>query len=173
MSAEDFAAMLDKAGLLGVVTKYQDHCLVRSASAAVAGVGIGIGIGTFIGTMAGAHGEISGNTLAEQLKTGFGRTMHESLRRGYAVGRSFGIAGAAFVATECSIEKWRARHDVFNAVFAGITAGAAMGAWNARAAAAPAVARAVAMNAAQFAALALAFELGSDAFAAFKAKHAA
>ncbi len=37
MSAEDFAAMLDKAGLLGVVTKYQDHCLVRSASAAVAG----------------------------------------------------------------------------------------------------------------------------------------
>ena len=36
-----------------------------------------------------------------------------------------------------------------------------------------AVARAVAMNAAQFAALALAFELGSDAFAAFKAKHAA
>ena len=51
--------------------------------------------------------------------------------------QSFGIAGAAFVATECSIEKWRARHDVFNAVFAGITAGAAMGAWNARAAAAP------------------------------------
>ena len=37
MSAEDFAALLDKAGLLGVVTKYQDHCLVRSASAAVAG----------------------------------------------------------------------------------------------------------------------------------------
>ena len=55
--------------------------------------------------------------------------------------QSFGIAGAAFVATECSIEKWRARHDVFNAVFAGITAGAAMGAWNARAAAAPGEAR--------------------------------
>lgn len=46
--------------------------------------------------------------------------------------QGFGIAGAVFVATECSIEKWRARHDIYNSVFGGLTAGAALGAWNKR-----------------------------------------
>lgn len=75
----------------------------------------------------------------------------------------FGTAGATFVAVQCTVEKVRARHDLYNTVFGGIGAGAILGAVQARRAATlPAVARAVTVNAASFAAMAVAFELLSQ-----------
>lgn len=42
--------------------------------------------------------------------------------RSYAKG--FGAMGALFAGSECVIEKMRAKHDIYNSVYAGCSAGA-------------------------------------------------
>jgi mitochondrial import inner membrane translocase subunit TIM22 len=110
---------------------------------------MGITLGAFVGTMAGAHGQIEGNTLAEQLRRGFGKTFQTTLSRGWKIGvvsswsvcsggcqcgpmQMFGTAGGVYSAVECTVEKWRAKHDIFNSIYGGLGAGAALGAWSAR-----------------------------------------
>jgi hypothetical protein len=156
-------------GVQEFAEKYQDSCVLRAVGSCVAGgsdgtvtkpgasheleragLGMGITLGTFVGTMAGAHGQIEGKTLAEQLRRGFGKTFQTTMSRGWQVGvvsadiasclgrrvtlpcQMFGTAGAVFSAVECGVEKWRAKHDMFNTVFGGLGAGAALGAWSAR-----------------------------------------
>ena len=45
-------------------------------------------------------------------------------RRSYAKG--FGAVGALFAGSECVIEKIRARHDIYNSLYAGCFAGATL-----------------------------------------------
>lgn len=50
------------------------------------------------------------------------RPLTKQSRRSYAKG--FGAMGALFAGSECVIEKVRAKHDMYNSVYAGCTAGA-------------------------------------------------
>ena len=47
--------------------------------------------------------------------------MHIDLHRSYAKG--FGAMGALFAGSECIIEKVRAKHDIYNSVYAGCATG--------------------------------------------------
>lgn len=52
----------------------------------------------------------------------FVQNMHMNVCRSYAKG--FGMMGALFSGSECVIEKFRAKHDMYNSIYAGCSAGA-------------------------------------------------
>ena len=64
------------------------------------------------------------STTMAQLKEHF----KASGRQGVRYAKGFGMAGALFVAAECTVEKYRGRTDIWNSVIGGCAAGAALAA---------------------------------------------
>lgn len=57
----------------------RESCWKKAMLTSVAGAGMGVGLGTFLGTFEGAHGELVGKTMRQQLLNGF----RQSIRSGY------------------------------------------------------------------------------------------
>lgn len=62
-SARDVAAM----NVMKFINESREQCWKKSVISSVVGVGMGVGLGTFLGTFEGAHGELVGNTMREQV----------------------------------------------------------------------------------------------------------
>ena len=45
----------------------REECWKKSVVATVVGAGMGVGLGTFLGTFEGAHGELVGKNMREQV----------------------------------------------------------------------------------------------------------
>lgn len=67
---------------------------------------------------------ISSLPVRQQLRQGF-RDMYRS---SLSSGRNFGLVGAIFSGTECCIEGFRAKNDLYNGVAAGCLTGGALAA---------------------------------------------
>ena len=68
--------------------------------------------------------EVPQAPLREQVRAAYKGTANKSI--GWA--KSFGVLTALFGGVECVIEKHRAKHDVWNAVFSGCAVGATLSA---------------------------------------------
>jgi len=92
------------------------------------GAGLGVAFGIFMGTMDTSH--IDGSLTAEAQKKTFRETMKEvgksTWSRSKSYGKGFATMGALFSGSECVIETYRARHDMWNSIYAGCSAGAIM-----------------------------------------------
>jgi mitochondrial import inner membrane translocase subunit TIM22 len=107
---------------LQAVNSATESCLFKGALSATAGSVLGVGFGLFFGGYANAVDkavELQGPTSAK-LRVGF-REAGLSMRS-YA--KQFAIFGAVFSTSECTVEKIRARHDLYNSVIAGCATGA-------------------------------------------------
>eukprot|EP00274_Cyanoptyche_gloeocystis_P005203 CAMPEP_0196657486 /NCGR_PEP_ID=MMETSP1086-20130531/23680_1 /TAXON_ID=77921 /ORGANISM="Cyanoptyche gloeocystis , Strain SAG4.97" /LENGTH=161 /DNA_ID=CAMNT_0041990631 /DNA_START=83 /DNA_END=565 /DNA_ORIENTATION=- len=100
------------------------ECYKKGLATGAQGAMFGVSLGLFMGTFEGSHGEMKGNTVAEQLRNGFRQMVLVSWNKGRALALNFGAAGTVFSTTECAIESYRAKHDLLNAVTAGCAAGA-------------------------------------------------
>lgn len=101
-----------------------ESCLFKSALSATAGGVLGLGFGLFFGGYANAVDkavEMEGSTGAK-LRVGFREAA--VAMRSYA--KNFAVFGAVFSMSECTVEKVRARHDLYNSVIAGCATGAIM-----------------------------------------------
>ncbi|KAI3661246.1 hypothetical protein MP638_005683 [Amoeboaphelidium occidentale] len=58
--------------------------------------------------------------LRQQLKD----TARDMGKRSYSMAKSFAVIGAIYSTTECVIESYRAKHDIYNSVSAGCVSGA-------------------------------------------------
>ncbi|KAA8497156.1 Mitochondrial import inner membrane translocase subunit Tim22 [Porphyridium purpureum] len=127
-----FEGMTDeeKARALGAMqaTKFLnavgESCAFKALLSTVAGGGIGLFFGLLFGGYAQAVDEAveSKGTTVQRFRVGFksaGRAMGS-----YA--KSFAIWGAVFSSSECAIESYRARHDIWNSVAAGCVTGATL-----------------------------------------------
>ncbi|POM64410.1 Mitochondrial Protein Translocase (MPT) Family [Phytophthora palmivora] len=143
----------------------RESCWKRSVVACVAGAAMGVGLGTFLGTFEGAHGELVGRNMREQLFNGFSK----SIKAGYVrsvyfskVRGEFALVGSIFAGVECVIERERAAHDILNPILAGGVSGGALGAWAARSAGPKMLVQNTAKGAAGFAVMAVVFEKGIE-----------
>lgn len=107
-----------------------ESCPSKLVIAGVMGAGLGGLFGLFTASMRydtpmssglpGGVGTVSDLPVREQLRAGFkdmGRTMYSS-------GKNFGYIGAVFAGSECVIEGFRAKNDLYNGVGAGCFTGA-------------------------------------------------
>ncbi|KAF1794507.1 Mitochondrial inner membrane translocase subunit Tim17/Tim22/Tim23/peroxisomal protein PMP24 [Phytophthora cactorum] len=98
----------------------RESCWKRSVVACVAGAAMGVGLGTFLGTFEGAHGELVGRNMREQVTIDCD---FKSIKAGY----EFALVGSIFAGVECVIERERAAHDILNPILAGGVSGGALG----------------------------------------------
>ncbi|CAI5712384.1 unnamed protein product [Peronospora effusa] len=140
----------------------RESCWKRSVVACVAGAAMGVGLGTFLGTFEGAHGELVGRNMREQLYNGFSKSIKAGYVRSVYFSKEFALVGSIFAGVECVIERERAAHDILNPILAGGVSGGALGAWAARNSGAKLLVQNTAKGAAGFAIMAVVFETGME-----------
>lgn len=101
-----------------------ESCIFKSAMAAVAGGGLGVAMGLFIG---GFSVELDRSVEAQapwrQQLSAYGRALGAQIR---TYSKNFALWGATYTISECSVEKYRARHDLWNSPVAGCITGAVL-----------------------------------------------
>ncbi|KAF4130794.1 Tim17/Tim22/Tim23/Pmp24 family [Phytophthora infestans] len=140
----------------------RESCWKRSVVACIAGAAMGVGLGTFLGTFEGAHGELVGRNMREQLFNGFSKSIKAGYVRSVYFSKEFALVGSIFAGVECVIERERAAHDIFNPLLAGGVSGGALGAWAARSSGPKVLVQNTAKGAAGFAVMAVVFEKGIE-----------
>jgi hypothetical protein len=108
-----------------------EACGTKIITGGVMGAVIGIGLGAFMGAMGDVSPiqiingrEVPVAPLREQMRGAFKSTAAKT--GGWA--KSFGILTALFGGVECVVEKYRAKHDVWNPVISGCVVGATLSA---------------------------------------------
>mmetsp|Transcript_13239 Transcript_13239/g.40698 ORF Transcript_13239/g.40698 Transcript_13239/m.40698 type:complete len:185 (-) Transcript_13239:642-1196(-) len=98
-----------------------ESCLFKAGVSTVAGAGLGLFFGLFFGGYANAVDQAVDleGTTGQKLRVGF-RSAAKAMG-GYA--RSFAMFGLIYSGSECAVEKFRARHDIYNAMAAGCITG--------------------------------------------------
>ncbi|KAG3151613.1 hypothetical protein PI126_g10904 [Phytophthora idaei] len=140
----------------------RESCWKRSVVACVAGAAMGVGLGTFLGTFEGAHGELVGRNMREQLYNGFSKSIKAGYVRSVYYSKEFALVGSIFAGVECVIERERAAHDILNPILAGGVSGGALGAWAARSSGPKLLVQNTVKGAAGFAVMAVVFEKGIE-----------
>ncbi|GAB2274269.1 hypothetical protein Dimus_009035 [Dionaea muscipula] len=100
-----------------------NNCAIRSAVSGVMGGGLGLVMGLFLGSLDTPMIEEK-MKLKEQLIY----QAKQMGRRSWSSCKAFAVMGLIFSATECVVEKARAKHDTTNTVVAGCVTGAAISA---------------------------------------------
>ncbi|KAE9046711.1 hypothetical protein PR003_g1612 [Phytophthora rubi] len=140
----------------------RESCWKRSVVACVAGAAMGVGLGTFLGTFEGAHGELVGRNMREQLYNGLSKSIKAGYVRSIYFSKEFAMVGSIFAGVECVIERERAAHDILNPLLAGGVSGGALGAWAARSSGPKLLVQNTVKGAAGFAVMAVVFEKGIE-----------
>ncbi|XP_051128090.1 mitochondrial import inner membrane translocase subunit TIM22-1 isoform X2 [Andrographis paniculata] len=100
-----------------------NNCAVRSVVSGVMGGGLGLLMGLFLGAL--------DNPMMQDEMTGRQQIVYQAKqmgRRSWSSCKAFAVMGFVFSASECIIEKARAKHDITNTVVAGCTTGGAISA---------------------------------------------
>ncbi|KAK6130274.1 hypothetical protein DH2020_035987 [Rehmannia glutinosa] len=100
-----------------------NNCAVRSVVSGVMGGGLGLFMGLFLGAL--------DNPIMQDEMTGRQQLVYQAKqmgRRSWSSCKAFAIMGFIFSASECVIEKARAKHDITNTVVAGCVTGGSISA---------------------------------------------
>lgn len=114
-----------------IPTLVSESCGLKIITGAFFGSVMGVAMGLFIGAMGDnspiqvINGrEVPQAPLREQIRAGFKGTASKT----YGWAKSFGVLTALFGGVECLIEKYRAKHDIWNPVVTGCVVGGTMSA---------------------------------------------
>ncbi|KAI8814563.1 Tim17/Tim22/Tim23/Pmp24 family-domain-containing protein [Cladochytrium replicatum] len=103
-----------------------ESCPAKTTMAGVGGFGLGALFGLFMSSMETQAG--NDEFLKMTTKEQFRYTLKDMGRRMYSSARNFGTMGAIFAGTECVIETFRGKHDIYNGVVGGCITGAMLAA---------------------------------------------
>lgn len=100
-----------------------NHCGVRTAQALVLGLPAGLMFGMFIGLL--GPGNLTQQALLEKLPMRQQMYMHVRimLKSSWRMAKMMSLLGALFAGSECAIEKYRGRVDLWNSLTAGCLSG--------------------------------------------------
>ncbi|KAF8317586.1 mitochondrial import inner membrane translocase subunit TIM22 [Clavulina sp. PMI_390] len=126
-SEEDRVALTQQKKMEGYMSTAMESCVVKSAMSGAMGFGMGAFFSLMSTTFA-YEDPLSRTwekaTMSTTQKTSqIFKDMGKSMWRG---GRGFGTVGALYAGSECVIEGYRAKNDIYNAVTAGLFSGAVL-----------------------------------------------
>ncbi|CAK9439662.1 uncharacterized protein LODBEIA_P37620 [Lodderomyces beijingensis] len=108
---------------------FMQSCPGKTAMAGVSGFALGGFFGLFMASMSydvplgtDAVKHISDLPFKQQMKLQFS----DMAKRSYSSAKNFGYIGLVYSGVECTIESFRAKHDIYNGVSAGCITGAGL-----------------------------------------------
>ena len=102
-----------------------DACPTKTVVSGVAGFGIGIAWGVLMGSF--DHNIHTEEFLQLSTKEQMRRTLKDMGTRSYSSAKNFGLIGAIFAGSECVVESFRAKHDIYNVMISGCFTGGVLG----------------------------------------------
>mmetsp|Transcript_895 Transcript_895/g.2456 ORF Transcript_895/g.2456 Transcript_895/m.2456 type:complete len:199 (-) Transcript_895:648-1244(-) len=124
MSEEERIKAMQAMQAAAFMKSASESCVFKATLSAIAGGGIGVFFGLVFGGYSGAVDEaveLKGTTR-EKLRVGF----RSAARAMGSYAKSFALWGATFSGSECVVESYRARHDIYNSMMAGCITGATL-----------------------------------------------
>ncbi|KAI8909135.1 mitochondrial inner membrane translocase subunit Tim17/Tim22/Tim23/peroxisomal protein PMP24 [Gorgonomyces haynaldii] len=100
-----------------------DSCPARGVISTVGGYGLGTIFGLFLSS---ADFNNSEEFLKQSTKEQVKQTFKDMGKRAHATGKQFAFLGAVYATSECIIESYRAKHDIYNSISAGCFTGAVL-----------------------------------------------
>jgi len=105
--------------------KIMENCVVKGVMSGAMGAALGFAFGGFFAaSMNPSVEEIQGKTVIRQVVDSF----KQAGKSGWHMSKGFAVAGALFSGTECGMEWYRGKTDMYNSVTAGCISGAILGA---------------------------------------------
>lgn len=102
-----------------------ESCIFKGAIAYSAGGLMGLAMGAFLAPFDSMNGlKVAENATAKETAIA---TIHQTRSKAVSMGRTFASLGGIYGVTECVIEKYRAKSDVYNPVYAGCFTGGVLG----------------------------------------------
>lgn len=106
-----------------------NNCFVRSVMAGVMGGMLGVVFGLFsLGLDSTTSSMAAVETPPEKVR--FRDALRDTIRttgsKSWTFAKGFGAMGFMFSGSECVVEKWRAKHDLYNSAYAGCFTGAVL-----------------------------------------------
>lgn len=106
--------------LMNAVT---ESCAAKTILSSVAGFGMGGLFGMFMSSVDTNHPTIQAQYATMTTRQQMVFTIKDMGSKSYSTAKNFAVVGALFAGTECIIETYRGRNDVWNGVSAGFITG--------------------------------------------------
>ncbi|CAB08780.1 Mitochondrial import inner membrane translocase subunit tim22 [Schizosaccharomyces pombe] len=117
-------AALQQAKIIGYMNRISESCVFKSSMAGVLGFGLGGIFGMFISSLDLQHidPKIYEKPFREQIRI----QARDMGSRSFSTAKNFGLLGLIYSGSECCIEAFRAKTDIYNAIAAGVFTGGAL-----------------------------------------------
>ena len=106
---------------------FMEACVAKAGTSALAGAVMGAGMGMLFGSYSSITPPVPLPGVPDPPKIPMRYQMREAFlstaRKSRRWGKNFGMVTAVFSGIECVIEKYRAKHDIYNGVSAGCVTG--------------------------------------------------
>ena len=103
-----------------------NNCFVRTVLSGVMGGGLGLVFGLFASSMEGASGSMAPVVETRRARDVFFDAVRSTRIKSVSYAKGFAAMGAMFAGSECVVEKYRAKHDIYNSAYAGCFTGGAL-----------------------------------------------
>ncbi|PVV04164.1 hypothetical protein BB560_001341, partial [Smittium megazygosporum] len=102
--------------------KITGSCLFKTGLSGVAGLGLGAIFGLIMSSIDFTNPVNTEASTKQQIK----ETLRDMGQKSYSTAKGFALVAAIYSGSECIIESYRARNDIYNSVSAGCVTGAAL-----------------------------------------------
>ena len=115
-----------QAYMIKTINGLSESCAFKTVLSGGAGFGLGALFGLFMSSlsMESTDAAIYDKPFKEQMKIGF----RDMGKKSFSTAKNFGLVGSIFAGSECCIEAFRAKNDLYNSASAGCFTGGVLGA---------------------------------------------
>lgn len=112
--------------MIKTINKLSESCAFKTVLSGGAGFGLGALFGLFMSSLSIENTDhaIYDKPFKEQVKIGF----RDMGKKSFSTAKNFALVGSIFAGSECCIEAFRAKNDLYNSASAGCFTGAVLGA---------------------------------------------
>lgn len=112
--------------MVKTINRLSESCAFKTVLSGGAGFGLGALFGLFMSSLQieTTDAKIYDLPFKEQMRVGF----RDMGKKSYSTAKNFAIVGSIFAGSECCIEAYRAKNDLYNSASAGCFTGAVLGA---------------------------------------------
>ncbi|KAI9022893.1 Tim17/Tim22/Tim23/Pmp24 family-domain-containing protein [Phycomyces nitens] len=126
MGGNNNGMSLQEKQTIAMIQSTMESCPFKTALSGTAGFVMGGAFGLFMSSFEysgpNMNEEIANQTTKQQIKAAF----KDMSSRSYSMAKNFAVVGAIYSGSECCIESYRAKNDLYNSMAAGCFTGGAL-----------------------------------------------